>query len=393
MTLKVFIIAGEPSGDQLGAAVMAGLRELTAAGGDSGVDTGVEFRGIGGDAMQAAGLSSLFDMSELSVMGLAEVLPKYGHLVRRKDETANAIVKWHPDLVLTIDSPDFCLRVVEAARKQVPDLRFAHYVAPTVWAWRPERAAKMKRTVDQVLALFPFEPPHFQREGLRCDFVGHPVVAQPQASAAEIATFRSAHGLKDRPLVLVLPGSRRGEVNRLAPTFGAALGYFAQSHPNAAYVLPVAGAVAEDVKRLVADWPVKPILIAANDAARKRAAFGAADVALAASGTVSLELAAARTPMVVAYDMNWLTRQIVKRKLLVDTVTLVNLVSETRVVPEFLGERCQPGPIALELGRVMDAPEDQYSALDVTMERLGRGGEAPGLRAARALLEGMPVKS
>jgi lipid-A-disaccharide synthase len=378
MSLKVFIIAGEQSGDKLGAAAMAGLKQLT----------DVAFRGVGGPLMAEQGLKSQFPMDELSLMGILEILPKYFHLKRRIKETADAAIAWQPDVILTIDSPDFCLRVADIVKAQ-SDLRICHYVAPTVWAWRPERAAKMATKVDQVLALFPFEPPYFEAEGLRCDFVGHPVSTEEIASDEELTEFRNAFQIGDAPLVLVLPGSRKGEVARLSDDFGKSLGIFAKSHPDARFVLPMAGPVEALVREKTASWPVKPILISASDKVAKRAAFKAADIALAASGTVSLELAANQTPMVIAYKMQWLTQKIVERKLLIDTVTLVNLVSETRVVPEFLAQNCQPDQIAKALGDILQNPDAQGAALDLTMQRLGQGGEAPGLRAARAVLDGL----
>ncbi|MBU2890506.1 lipid-A-disaccharide synthase [Celeribacter halophilus] len=380
MTLKVFVIAGEPSGDRLGGAVMAGLSALA---------DDVAFRGVGGAAMAEAGLVSQFPMSELSLMGIAEILPKYFHLKRRIREVAEAILDWQPDVVVTIDSPDFCLRVADLVKAR-SDIRICHYVAPTVWAWRPGRAGKLAKRVDQLLALFPFEPPYFEKEGLRCDFVGHPVATEELASDQEVADFRARHGIGTEPLVLILPGSRKSEVWMLAMLFAEAMGHFSQHHPKARYVLPMAQNVENVVRRVVkSDWPVQPILIEASDKAEKAAAFRAADVALAASGTVSLELAANDTPMVIAYRMNRLTEMIIKRKLLIDTVTLVNLVSETRVVPEFLGRDCIPQKIAASLSHVLNTGDDQRAAMKLTMERLGRGQEDPGLRAARAILDGI----
>ncbi|WP_417255698.1 lipid-A-disaccharide synthase [Celeribacter halophilus] len=380
MTLKVFVIAGEPSGDRLGGAVMAGLSALA---------DDVAFRGVGGAAMAEAGLVSQFPMSELSLMGIAEILPKYFHLKRRIREVAEAILDWKPDVVVTIDSPDFCLRVADLVKAR-SDIRICHYVAPTVWAWRPGRAGKLAKRVDQLLALFPFEPPYFEKEGLRCDFVGHPVATEELASDQEVADFRARHGIGTEPLVLILPGSRKSEVWMLAMLFAEAMGHFSLHHPKARYVLPMAQNVENVVRRVVkSDWPVQPILIAASDKAEKAAAFRAADVALAASGTVSLELAANDTPMVIAYRMNRLTEMIIKRKLLIDTVTLVNLVSETRVVPEFLGRDCIPQKIAASLSHVLNTGDDQRAAMKLTMERLGRGQEDPGLRAARAILDGI----
>ncbi len=381
--MKVFILAGEPSGDKLGGALMAGLKQLTPS---------VSFAGIGGEMMQQQGLQSMFPMAELSVMGLVEVLPKYRHLKRRIAETAAVVLAQKPDVLITIDSPDFSLRVAKLV-KEKSSIRTVHYVAPTVWAWREGRAAKMAKVIDHVLALFPFEPPYMEAAGMACDFVGHPVVAEPQASAEDAAAFRAEIGILDRaPLILALPGSRRGEVSRLTDTFGQALVPVLAQRPNARVVIPAAAPVAELVKAQCRHWPGDPVVLDPNSLSleqalqRKRAAFRAADVALAASGTVSLELAAANTPMIIAYDMNWLSRQIISRMLKVDTVTLVNLVAESRTVPEFLGADCEPDKIAGGILDVIADPSAQQDAMQLTMERLGQGQQDPGLRAAQAVL-------
>lgn len=380
--MRVFIIAGEPSGDKLGGALMAGLKALR---------PDVQFDGIGGTDMQAQGLTSRFPMEELSVMGIAEILPKYRALMARINETAAAVVEAKPDVMITIDSPDFSLRVARRV-KAASSVRTVHYVAPTVWVWRPKRAKKMAEIIDHVLALFPFEPPLMTLDGMVCDFVGHPVVAEPQATPEEAQAFRVAQGIGDAPLLLVLPGSRRGEVERLGDIFGRSISPVLARHPDLKVVVPAAGPVADLVLEKVAGWPVAPLVLdprgmALSEAAEiKRAAFRAADVALAASGTVSLELAAARTPMVIAYKMNWLSFHLIKAMALVDTVTLVNLVSDTRVVPDFLGPDCTPDAIGNGLLAVMAAPEAQQSAMEVTMTRLGEGGNDPGLRAAHAVI-------
>jgi len=386
--MRVFLIAGEASGDKLGAALMAGLKTLA---------PDVEFLGVGGDGMQAAGMTSLFAMDELSVMGLVEILPKYRQLKRRISETAAAVVAAKPDVLITIDSPDFCLRVAKKVKARA-DIRTVHYVAPSVWAWRPGRAVRMARHIDQVLALLPFEPPLMEAAGMRCDFVGHPVVSEPSVIQKAKLDFRKVHGLGGEPVILVLPGSRRGEVSRLAPVFGAALRPVLDVHPGARVLVPAAGAVAGDVRDAVTHWPGNPVILDPRELPveqaemRKRTAFTVADVALAASGTVSLELAAAGTPSVIAYDMNWLTWQIMSRMAKIDTVTLTNLVSETRAVPEFLGPACQPLPIGAALLALLDQPqlrERQIEAMQQTMKALGAGGDAPGLRAARAVLDGL----
>jgi len=377
--MRLFLIAGEPSGDALGAALMAGLKTL---------NPDVTFDGIGGPLMEAEGLQSRFPMEELSIMGLMEILPKYAHLKRRISETAAAVTAAAPGALITIDSPDFCLRVARLVRTANARQRTIHYVAPTVWAWRPGRAAKMAPLIDHVLALFPFEPPYMEAAGMTCDFVGHPVVTQPRATPTEAASFRASHAIPpDQPLLLCLPGSRRGEVTRLLPRFRDAIATLSGKHPGLAIVLPTVRGVAPLVRDMTADWSTRPLILEASD--DKRAAFAAAPLALAASGTVSLELAANRVPMVIAHDFNRLTWWLMKRAALIDTVTLVNIVSETRAVPEFLGPACQPDAIAAALDRLLTDPSAraaQDAAATLTMTRLGEGGEPPGLRAARSVI-------
>lgn len=377
--LTLFLIAGEPSGDRLGAALMAGLKALV---------PGVIFAGIGGPTMQAEGLESLFPMEELSVMGLAEVLPKYFHLKRRIVQAAEAAMAANPAALITIDSPDFCLRAAALVRAARPEIATIHYVAPSVWAWRPGRAAKMARVIDHVLALLPFEPPYMADAGMSCDFVGHPVVSEPVATAAQAAAFRQAQGIAaDAPLVVALPGSRRSEIGRLLTPFGGALRLLATRHAGLRVVLPTPRHLAEEVAAATQDWPGRPVILTAPDVGTRTAAFAAADAALAASGTVSLELAAQACPMVIAYDMAPVTLWLMRRMVRVDTVTLVNLVSETRSVPEFIGRDCTPEKIAPALSGLLDqGPAAQGEAMAMTMDRLGRGGEAPGVRAARSVL-------
>ena len=387
--MRVFLIAGEPSGDRLGGALMDGLKTLRPE---------VSFDGIGGDAMTAQGLVSRFDMTELSVMGIAEVVPRYRSLMRRIEETAEAVIETAPDVLITIDSPDFCLRVARRVRAK-RRVRTVHYVAPSVWAWREGRAAKMAKVVDQVLALLPFEPPFMEAAGMRCDFVGHPIAAEPEPTAAEMADLRAELDLGDAPVAVILPGSRRSEVERLAPTFGESLRPVLARTPDMRVVVPAVAPMASAVQDLIRTWPGNPVVLdprgMSDDraAARKRALFATGHVALAASGTVSLELAATRTPMVIAYDMNWFSWQILSRMVKIDTVTLVNLVAQRRTVPEFLGPNCTPADIANALNALADPKSErralQVEAMHETLRQLGRGGEAPGLRAARAVLDGL----
>ena len=383
--MKLFLLAGEASGDRLGAELMRGLRQLK---------PDVRFRGIAGPEMQSEGLDSLFDMAELSVMGLAEVLPKYFALKRRLDQTVAEVLAWKPDILVTIDSPDFCLRVARAVRAADPSIRTCHYVAPSVWAWRPERAKKMAAYIDHVLALLPFEPPYMQAEGMACDFVGHPVAAQAAVTSKQIAQFQADFGLDPaRRSLVVLPGSRASEIKRLLPIFCKVVAQpcfaeFQLIFPTLPHLEPLLRA---EIDALAQDTVlVTGAGLTAADAAEQRlVAYGAATAALAASGTVSLELAAAGTPMVIAYDMGFISRLVIGAMLKIDTVTLVNLVSETRAVPEFIGKNCNAERIAPALQQILDAPDAQAQAIKTTMTRFGRGDPELPYRAARAVLRGL----
>ena len=299
-----------------------------------------------------------------------------------------AIADIRPDGLLTIDSPDFCLRVAAKAKAVRPDLPVIHYVAPTVWVWRAGRARKMAPHGDHVLALFPFEPPYMEAAGMTCDFVGHPVVAERWPAREEVAAFR-ARVAGEGPVIAVLPGSRRGEVDRLAPVFGEALGRM----PPARYVLPAAGHVVGEVRDAVANWPVEVTLLdptgMAPEAAehRKRCAMAAADAALAASGTVALELAMADTPFVSAYRMAPLSAYIIRRMVKVRSANLVNILLDDAVIPELLQEDCTPERIVGALAPLLGPKgEAQAGRQAEAMALLGLGGENPGDRAAGSIL-------
>jgi len=381
--MKIALIAGESSGDKLGAALIDGL--------DAILEQPADFIGVAGPRMITRGMDSLFAMQELSVMGIVEILKQYPRLKRRLDETADYIIAQNPDVLITIDAPEFSLRLAKIIHSK-SDIPTVHYVAPTVWAWRPKRADKMAHFIDHVLALFPFEPPLMQRAGMSCDFVGHPVVTDPIATNEEVAAFRDDFGIGDAPLVLILPGSRNNEISKLMAPFGETLALARQTMPDLQCVLPAAPHVVGAVQEAVQNWPIRPIVLDHRELGEttyevaKRAAFRAADVALAASGTVSLELAANDTPMVIAYDMGWLSRQIIGRMLITDTVTLVNLVTDTRVIPEFIGKNCRADLIAPALLETLNTPQGQLGALRDTMDKLGRGAPSPGIQAAGSVI-------
>ncbi|MCK5276645.1 MAG: lipid-A-disaccharide synthase [Alphaproteobacteria bacterium] len=373
---SIFMIAGEPSGDVLGARLMAALRDLT--GGK------VEICGVGGEMMREQGLESLFPMEELSVMGIAEILPHLPRLLRRIRETAAAVDRAAPDALVTIDSPDFTRRVVRRVTdRAIPRI---HFVAPTVWAWRPWRAKGFARDFTHLLALLPFEPPWFESVGLPCDFVGHPVI-ESGADKGDGAAFRARHGIAaDAPVVCVLPGSRRGEIVRLAGDFGSAMTLLVKQHSGMRLVVPTVEAMAPMVRDLAAGWPGSPIVL--QGAAERYDAMAASNAALAASGTVALELALARVPTVVAYRVAPLTHFIVRRLLSIDFGNLINIIEDREIVPELIQGDCRPDRLAEALERML-GPEGvaQTEAMQPALSQLGLGGEAPSRRAAQAVLD------
>ncbi|MBE9554655.1 MAG: lipid-A-disaccharide synthase [Proteobacteria bacterium] len=373
---SIFIIAGEPSGDVLGARLIAALRELT--GGK------VEVCGVGGEMMREQGLESIFPMEELSVMGIAEILPHLPRLLRRIRETAVAVDRAAPDALVTIDSPDFTRRVVRRVTdRAIPRI---HFVAPTVWAWRPWRAKGFARDFTHLLALLPFEPAWFESVGLPCDFVGHPVI-ESGADKGDGAAFRARHGIAaDAPVVCVLPGSRRGEIVRLAGDFGSAVTLLAKQHSGMRLVVPTVEAMAPMVRDLAAGWPGSPIVL--QGAAERYDAMAASNAALAASGTVALELALARVPTVVAYRVAPLTHFIVRRLLSTEFGNLINIIEDREIVPELIQGDCRPDRLVAALERML-GPEGvaQTEAMQPALSQLGLGGEAPSRRAAQAVLD------
>ena len=330
----MFLVAGEHSGDTLGANLIAALRERA---------PGVTIAGVGGDDMKAAGLRSLFPMTDLAVNGLLPVVARLPTLLRRIRETADAAVASKPDVLVIIDSPDFTHRVARRVRAADPAIPIVDLVSPTVWAWRPGRAAAMRAYVDHLLALLPFEPAAHQRlGGPPCTYMGHPLTER-------LGVLRPGSGeasARERPTLLVLPGSRRSEIHRLLPIFGETLRRVAAEIPGVEAVLPAVGDLAGDIEAAVASWPVKPRIVKGER--EKFAAFRRARAALAASGTVTLELALAGVPMVVAYRLSpieWQVRFLIK----VPSIVLPNLVLGENAVPEFLQDACNPDRLARAL--------------------------------------------
>jgi|tagenome__1003787_1003787.scaffolds.fasta_scaffold20755861_2 lipid-A-disaccharide synthase len=373
---KLFLVAAEESGDVLGGALMGALRAL---------HPGTAFSGVGGRAMADHGLASLFDTADLSIIGAASIPRKLPLILRRIREAADAIAAAKPDALIIIDSPDFTHRVARRVRKLAPDIPIVNYAPPSVWAWRPWRARAMRRYVDEVLAILPFEPAAFARlNGPPCTYVGHPLAERIADLRPSTAEPRPSAG---PPLVLVLPGSRSSEIRRLAGIFGEAIALVAKRAGPIEVVLPTLPHLAEQVTAATAIWPVHPRIVVTPD--EKHAAFRHARAALAASGTVTLELALAQVPMVAAYRVQAWEGALFRVMARINTVILANLVLGENVVPEFLQRDCTPEQLANGLVPLLQDTEarrrqlDAFSRLDHIMDF---SGEPPSTRAARAVL-------
>ncbi len=373
---RIFVIAGEASGDVLGARLLAALRAQ---------QSGLVFSGIGGARMAEAGLESLFPMQELAVMGLAEILPKLLPLRRRIQQTIAAIKATKPDIVVTIDSPGFCLRVLKGIAGT--GIKRVHYVAPQVWAWRQERVKHYPGLWDELLCLLPFEPAFFAPHGLNPVFVGHPVL-ESGADKGDAGRFRAAHDLAaDAVPVVLMPGSRVTETTRLLPVFRETMTLLAASVPGLVPVLAAAPGIAAAVAAQVGDWPVPPMII--RDIAGRYDAFAAARAALTKSGTSTLELAMAGVPMAVTYRVNPVSAALGRRLIKVPHVAMINLLAGRELVPELLQENCRPAKLAATLqGLLRDAgaAAAQRAGYDAALAALQAPDGLASSAAAKAIL-------
>lgn len=372
---KVMLVAGEPSGDRLGASLMAALKRRM---------RGVTFVGVGGPAMAAQGLRSSVPIDDLAVMGLVEVIPRIPRLMRHIRDTAARVHQERPDVLVTIDAPGFNFRL---ARRLIDShTPRVHYVAPSVWAWRPGRAKKIAPLFDHLLALLPFEPPYFESVGLATTFVGHPAVENAQTGDA--ASFRKRHSIAlDTPILVVLPGSRRSETDRLLPVFGETVRRLVAAHPSLRIVVPTVEHVRDAVDQAVGDWPGEPVVVVGENA--RRDAFAAAEIALAASGTVSVELALAGVPAVIAYDVNRLTGAIAKRLVKTEHVSLVNILLERRAIPEYILGDCRPDILTSAVATLLtdsNARDAQRQAYIDALHMLRPGEKLPSEAAAEVVI-------
>lgn len=380
--LKIYLIAGEPSGDLLGSRLMRALREKTKGN--------VEFFGLGGDTMENEGLKPLFDISELAVMGITEVIPSIPRVLSRIKQTVADIVAQKPDIVITIDSWSFCCRIHKALRRLKTGIKQMHYVAPQVWAWKKHRAKTMYKYIDELLTLLPNEPPYFTKHHLQTFFVGHPVI-ESDVLKADGADFRKKFNIPaEAQIISILPGSRKTEVCKLLPDFLAAASMLHERNPDIYFALPTVKTVASRVKHMVKECRL-PLVIVENEADRY-SAFQASSAAIAASGTVALELAICNIPHIIAYKVSSLTYMIAKYLVKLKYVNLTNIMLNRNVVPELLQDKCTPENIVHEIQELLkngQSYEKQMEGFNEVKEYLANGKQTPSQNAADIILRSL----
>lgn len=378
--LKIYLIAGEPSGDLLGSRLMRALRGKT--------DGKVEFFGLGGDTMEAEGLNSLFDISDLAIMGLVEVIPSIPKVLRHIRNTVADIERVQPDIVITIDSWSFCARVHKALRKRKTGIPQLHYVAPQVWAWKKKRARTMYKYIDALMTLLPQEPKYFTPYHLKTVFVGHPVI-ESEVLHADGEAFRRRFDIPaDKKIITVLPGSRKTEVSRLLPVFLASARQLLEKGGDFYFVIPTVKTVSSQVKEMVKDCGL-PLQVVETQADRYDA-FRASEAAIAASGTVALELAICHIPHVIAYRVSRLTAWIIAKIMKIQFVNLTNIMLGRLIVPELLQEQCVCGNITANISELLqkgDLYEREMEGFAKVKQTLSSGTQTPSENAADFVLE------
>jgi lipid-A-disaccharide synthase len=387
--IQIFMVAGEPSGDQLGGKLIGAIKRS--------VSVPVSFNGVGGEAMESEGCNSLFPLSDVSIMGPVAILAQLPKLVRRVYQTVDAIIAANPDVLVIIDSPEFTHPIAKRVRERNPEIPIIDYVSPSVWAWRSGRAGRMRHYVNHILALLPFEPGvHKKLGGPPCTYVGHPLIERldwiknlkPDELTNKLGPKRG------RKILTVLPGSRRTEVTRLMEPFGATLKKIIEDTGDVEVIVPIVPSVRHLVEEGVKSWPVKPHLVEGERA--KFQAFRASDAALAASGTVTLELALSATPMVVAYRVEliiWLAHKFVlftRDPSNIPSIVLPNLVLGKNAFPEFIEDRCTPENLSAALLPLLKGGQErdkQIAALKGIEKIMRPANSQPSDMAAKIVLE------
>ena len=371
------MVTGESSGDLLGARLMRALKQQAS----------VKFYGLGGESMQAEGLETLFPISDLAVMGLFEVIPHLKKILSRIKETLDDIEKQKPDIVITVDSWNFSKEIHLGLKRRKINVPHIHYVAPMVWAWKKGRAKQIKKWVDHLFMLFPFEEKYFKPFGVNYTYVGHPIT-EGGSDKGDAQRFITMHNLSKKDFIFtILPGSRKTEIKYLLPIFKQVVEQMAKEHKNLRVVLPTVETVKDRIEAEVYTWPV-PVLIVTGEMARYDA-FAASNLALAKSGTVSLELSMAKVPHVIVYKLNRLSGWLAYKILKVKYVDLVNIMSDEEIIPECLQDNCNFDKIMLELNKLTGQNgKEQIQRAQKALSMLGAGQAlTPSQKAAKRVLE------
>ncbi len=387
---KVFICAGEHSGDLLGSEL---IKAISKEIGDNG---SVVFQGIGGNLMEREGLVTIFDLSRLSVMGLRDIFVNIISILSILKKTVAYVLAWKPDVVITIDSPEFNLRLSSQIKKKWKTAKIVHYVVPSVWAWREGRTKVMKKNFDHFLALLPFEPDYLKKYGISCDFVGHPICAENLPRTRDVISFKKSLGFSNSGrIITVLPGSRVGEVKRMLPIFFKVIILLKKEFPNIEFVCPTPKIVVPIFNALMRKYNVEithldSSLIESQDfEVMKKSLFACSDMAIATSGTVSLELARGGVPMIICYKTGFLTTVLYKIFVKVKSANLINIITGRQDIPEFLFERCTVSNIFKESKKILSDTlhsEKQLMASREAIRSLGYGSLHPATRAAKSIL-------
>lgn len=385
---RLALITGEASGDALALRFLENLRSRLG-------ERALDISGVGGPDLVAAGLAPLFPQADIAVMGFGPVVARLPLLLRRMEDAARGVTAFEPDLLLTIDAPDFCLRVARKVRARKPAIPIVHWVCPSVWAWRSGRARRMVPHIDRILALLPFEPAALERlKGPQTLYVGHPLIERLAELRPDTAEAK-VRADEDAPLVLILPGSRRSEIRHLVPVFGEAVAQIAAARPSARFVLPAVAHLREEIAQAVSAWSIRPEIVVGEEG--KLAAFRTARAALAASGTVTLELALAQVPTVAAYRGAGWEAALARRLIKLPSVILPNLILGRSVVPEFLQDDVTAQALGSQVLAVLseggdrDAQLEGFAELETIMKSAGASPAANAVEAALAMVGRRPA--
>lgn len=394
--IKVLLISGEPSGDFLGASLIKAIKTSEVYS-----DTEISFQGIGGPLMESEGFVSLIEQNRINKMGIVEILLNLYDLLGALKKISNYCEAWKPNLIVTIDSPEFSFRLNKRVRKYFPNMPIIHYVMPTIWAWRPNRLKKIRRCVDHILALYPFEPNLAKMNGLSCDFVGHPVISIRIPASQDIAVLRRLLEVgMDVPLMAVLPGSRVSEIKNNLPIYLETIKKVAAVYTDLVFVIPAILGLEDLIQRQVDSFKQKTGLrvivfkqsnlqSSSNYEQMKFSLFRTAAIALATSGTVVLELARMGVPMVIGYRSYLLNEFIIKRMVRTKRANLIDIISNTATIPEFLFRNCNPTNLSNSIIEILSDANSAAEQLELSrkvIRNLGFGSDHPGDRAAASII-------